>query len=211
MEILVVSLLGFIALKLYGINLIARPATAQAANRSAALTTGMSGIGPANGNPANPGPPIGAGNATIGAASPQGEEDDDGQMAGTVAGLTGAMGADPTVMPGAGDFDTNETQATSGAENPSSDLWRATTQKRGSNENRILEQYWAEAMDVDYMCAQPGILYQFQPPPVSRQDWNPQFNNQPWARNKSFALTDPTQEFDTDDEGYGPDEEDSAS
>lgn len=164
--------------------------------------TAGSGTAPANGNPASPtlASQSGAAVATPTVSGDADDDGDDGAMTATVAAVTGqVMGNGPTasqIAPGAGDFDINETQDSSGSENAGSQLWRQAAQGPKGSHNITLNRLWREVLDVDYISSQPGIIYRHAPPPMTRQDWNPSLNNQPWARNTAFQATDPSSYWD---------------
>jgi len=199
---MLIFLIGsFVGLKLYQQQKTAVAGTTAAAQSAAGAQSASSGVAPDNGMGASPSPPAGSltGAASV-MAAPLGS-DDDGSMAGTVQATQGAS-SDGPVSGFIGSFDQNVTQDDSGADHAGSAAWRL----RGGI-NAVLDRIWAESMDVDYMCSQPGVAYRFEPPGNMRQDWNPGLNNQPWSRNTSFQATDPSGAFDTEDNGYGPAED----
>lgn len=194
---------AFVGIKAYGAKMNEWLAPAgQAAVTTAQQTAAGAGSAPGNTMGASPSP-AGGGPPPV-ATDDGGESDDgdDGAMTATVMAVTGAVNAGaPGVGPG--DFDLNETQSSSGSDNAASHLWRRRGPAGGIN--RILNRIWREVLDVDYVSAQPGIAYYYAPPPVTRQDWNPALNNQPWSRNDSFMSSDPTSYFEADGDGVPSD------
>lgn len=194
------AVLSFIGIKIYGQSQTAQTQAAIDAKTAALDSGAASGSAPGNGRPASPAP-----DGTVVSSASSDDDSDDGAMASTVLAVYGSLGQDPDIMPNWGAYDTNQTQDDSGADNHESEMWRRQGQGRGKGFNRILDRIWGEALDVDYMCSQPGVAYRFHSPGVQRQDWNPGLNNQPWARNTSFKMSDPTSVFETADDGITPD------
>jgi hypothetical protein len=201
---IIFAVLAFVGIKLYSQQKISPTASTQAAAANSNNAVSASGIAPAV-MPASPAPPPSIGNvASSQPTAPSSDDGDDGAMSDTAQAVQSSfMGNEPSVGPQSGDFDSNETQSSSGADNAASNMWRMNTKNNGGI-NRILDRIWSECLDVDYVSAQPGVAFYYQPPGVSRQDWNPNLNNQPWARNRSFTMTDPTSSFETEDDGETP-------
>lgn len=205
---IIFAVLSFIGIKIAAQAQASQTTAATAAATSAGNSQASAGNAPTNFMPASPAPiatdPSQA-QAPVASTDDGSGDDDDGAMSGTAAAVSGAFTDTTDIASGLGNFDTNETQSSSGSDNAASDSYRSLSRGKGQNYNRVLDRLWNECLDVDYMCSQPGVAaHRFHAPGVQRQDWNPSLNNQPWARNQSFAGTDPTSYFETDDMGITP-------
>lgn len=182
---------SFLALKGYA-QAKPGPSGVAAANaiNAASIAAAASGNAPTNAMLADPSPD---GAAAADADVDSEFEDDSGPMFATLASVAQASSDSAPGM-----FDQNVTQETSGINNAGSHLWKPPL--AGRQWNRVLNEVWDEVLDVDYISAQPGIAFPFQAPHMTRQDNNPNFNRQPWARSQAFQTTDPTSEFETDPE-----------
>lgn len=180
---------SFLALKGYA-QAKPGPSGVAAANaiNAASIAAAASGSGPSNAMLADPSP-----DGTPAASQDVDSEfeDDGGPMGATLSAVGSASSdSDP------GMFDQNVTQETSGINNAGSHLWKPPL--AGRQWNRVLNEVWDDVLDVDYISAQPGIAFPFTAPHMTRQDNNPNFNRQPWARSQAFQQVDPTSEFETD-------------
>lgn len=194
--------LSFIGLKAYAAaqaNGVTQSMMAEQDSSAAATTT--AGISAGNGMPASPSPNGALTTANVPLAYNDDGEDDDGAMSATVAATMASQSPEPKIMPMPELYDSNETQSTSGQDNPTSHAYRVQGYPR-NHKSSAMDRIWADACDTDYISSQPEIQYRFHAPGVQRQDWNPEYNNQPWARNESFKnYNDPTSQFDTDANG----------
>lgn len=172
--------------------------TADEQNASLAASN-ASGVAAPNGMPASPSPQA---NSSISQGVNVGDDDnDDGAMTATVMSTQMSESPEPMVMSDQSLWDQNETQATSGQDNPHSQAFRTQGYPRNNKSNRM-DRIWRDACETAYISSQPGIQNYFHAPGMTRQDWNPALNDQPWARNTSFKRSnDPTSDFETDDDG----------
>lgn len=193
--------LAFVGLKAYQTAQTAPLTTVEEQNASLAASQ-ASGVAPANGMPSSPSPQVPLGTTIAQNMNMGGDDDsDDGAMTATVMATSISEGPEPRVMSDQSLFDTNETQATSGQDNPHSMAFRVQGYPK-NNKSSKMDEIWKDACDASYISSQPGIQNYFHAPGIQRQDWNPSLNDQPWARNTSFkSSNDPTSHFDTDEDG----------